>query len=70
MIRRLLGRGGLFLFLRGRIMAWRRWRHGLRHVDPTFYMGPDCTVERDLIAGAHSFINRRCMLQAKVRLGR
>jgi len=70
MIRRVLGRGGVFMFLRGRVMAWRRWRSGLRHVAPTFYMGPDCTVERDLVAGDHSFINRRCMLQAKVRLGR
>lgn len=70
MIRRLLGRGGLFLFLRGRVMAWRRWRHGLRHVAPTFYMAADCTVDRDLVAGDYSFMNRRCMLQAKVRMGR
>jgi len=70
MIRQLLGRGGLFLFLRSRIMAWRRWRHGLRYVAPTFYMASDCTVDRDLVAGDYSFMNRRCMMQAKVRLGR
>jgi acetyltransferase-like isoleucine patch superfamily enzyme len=70
MIRRLLGRRSLFLFLRGRLMAWRRWRFGLNHVAPSFYMGAGCTVDVDLIAGEYSFINRRCMLQAKVRLGR
>ncbi len=70
MIRRLLGRGSLFLMLRGQVMAWRRWRHGLTHVHPTFYMGPYCTVTTDLVAGPYSFINNNCMLQAKVVLGR
>ncbi len=70
MIRKILGRGALFLLVRRGLMAWRRWRHGLKHVAPTFYMAEGCTVERDLVAGEYSFVNRRCFLQAKVRLGR
>lgn len=70
MFRSILGRGLLFRFLRGRVMAWRRWRFGLKDVAPTFYMAADCTVDRDLVAGDYSFVNRRCMLQARVCLGR
>ncbi len=70
MIRGLLGRGRVFFFLRGAIMAWRRARHGLKHVHPTFYMGPNCIVAPDLVAGPYSFMNNDCMLQARVVLGR
>lgn len=70
MIRQLIGRGRLFFFLRGRVMAWRRFRHGLRHVHPTFYMGSNCVVASDLIAGPYSFMNNDCMIQPRVVLGR
>ncbi|MSR44637.1 MAG: antibiotic acetyltransferase [Phycisphaerales bacterium] len=51
-------------------MACRRIRHGLKHVHPTFYMGAGCIVMPDLVAGAYSFMNNNCMLQARVVLGR
>ena len=70
MIRKWIGRGSFFLFLRGRVMAWRRFRHGLKHVHPTFYMGPNCWVASDLVAGPYSFMTNDCMIQARVVLGR
>ena len=70
MIRKLLGRGKFFLFMRGLVMSWRRFRHGLKHVHPTFYMGPNCIVTTDLVAGTYSFMNNDCMIQARVVLGR
>ena len=70
MIRKLLGRGEIFLFLRGRVMAWRRFRYGLKHVHSTFYMGSNCEVMSDLVAGPYSFINNDCAIQAGVTLGR
>ena len=70
MIRKWIGRGSFFLFLRGRVMAWRRFRHGLKHVHPTFYMGPNCWVASDLVAGPYSFMNNDCMIQARVLIGR
>ncbi|MSR69380.1 MAG: antibiotic acetyltransferase [Phycisphaerales bacterium] len=51
-------------------MAWRRFRHGLKHVDATFYMGPNCQVMKDLVAGPYSFINNDCVIQGGVTLGR
>lgn len=70
MIRQLIGRGSLFLFFRGRVMALRRIRHGLKHVHSTFYMGPNCIVASDLVAGPYSFMNNDCSIQARVVLGR
>lgn len=70
MMRSLLGRGRCFYFLRGLLMGYRRWKHGIRHVDPTFYMARGCSVQPDLQAGAYSFINVGCVLQSRVRLGR
>lgn len=70
MIRSTIGRGRVFFLLRGFVMHLRRLRHGLRHVDPTFYMARGCDVRPDLVAGPYSFINVGCTLQARVRLGR
>jgi len=51
-------------------MAWRRWRNGLRHVHPTFYLAPGARVAPDLVADAYSFVNIECNLQPGVRLGK
>ncbi|MCA9286243.1 MAG: acyltransferase [Phycisphaerales bacterium] len=69
MIRRLLGRGRLFMALRGAVMAYRRWRLGLRHVHSTFYIARHSFAAPDLVAGAYSFVNLHCYLQPGVRLG-
>lgn len=69
-IRRLLGRGPIFYFLRGRMMAWRRLRFGLRRVHPTFYLAGGARVASDLVAKEYSFINVGCIVGAGVELGR
>lgn len=70
MLRKVLGRGQLFLFLRRQRMAWRIFRMGLKHVHPTFIMGPGCRLMPDLVAGPHCFTNFGCTLQAKVIMGK
>ena len=70
LFRRLLGRGKLFYFLRGRRMAWRRFRFGLKHVHPTFYMADGAFATSDLVAKEYSFINVGCQVGAGVELGR
>ncbi len=70
MFRQALGRGALFESLRDMIQRWRRFAYGVKHVHPTTLIGADCALERDLVAGEYCFINRRCVIQAKVRLGR
>lgn len=55
--------------LKGLVMAWRRWRHGLRHVDRTFYLCPGSAVCADLVAGPYSFINTGCLVGPAVELG-
>ena len=37
-VKRIVGRGGLFRALRTMRMRWLRLRHGLRHVHPTAYI--------------------------------
>lgn len=51
-------------------MAYRRWRFGLTHVDPTFYMAQGCFVSPDLVAREYSFLNIGCVIGPKVTLGR
>lgn len=70
LVRKLLGRGKFFYFLRGRRMAWRRFRYGLKHVHPTFYMVGGAEVPSDLVAKEYSFVNVGCVLGAGVELGR
>ena len=55
---------------RSLIMGYRRWRHGLKHVHPSFYMAAGCRVSSDLVAHEFSFINEGCVLGPKVTLGR
>jgi acetyltransferase-like isoleucine patch superfamily enzyme len=70
MIRQLLGRGKFFYFLRGRVMAWRRFRFGLKRVHPTFYMVKGAFAANDLVAKEYSFVNQGCIVGAGVELGR
>lgn len=51
-------------------MAWRRVRHGLKRVHPTFYMARSARVSRDLIAHEYSFVNIDCLIGPRVTLGR
>lgn len=69
-VRRMLGRGSLFYFLRGRMMAWRRLRYGLKRVHPTFYMVSGARAASDLVAKEYSFVNVGCIVGAGVELGR
>lgn len=61
---------GLYAGARSIIMAWRRFRLGLRRVDKTFYCASPVTIAPDLIAGPHSFVNKYCYLCANVTLGK
>ena len=57
LVRGILGQGAFFYFVRAQVMRVRRWRHGLKHVHPTFYMPAGARVQKDLKAGAYSFVN-------------
>ena len=52
------------------LMAYRRWRFGLKHVHSTFYMARGCSIATDLVAKEYSFVNIGCVLDSKVELGR
>lgn len=60
----------IYFALRSMLMAWRRWRRGLRNVHPTFYMASSAHASPDLIAHEYSFINIDCMVGPRVTLGR
>jgi acetyltransferase-like isoleucine patch superfamily enzyme len=59
----------LYAFQRRARMMWKRWRYGLKHVHPTFYMSGSGTIARDFRAGAYSFINDGCYIGPKVSIG-
>jgi carbonic anhydrase/acetyltransferase-like protein (isoleucine patch superfamily) len=65
----IFGHPRLYDAIRGVRMAWRRWRHKLRHVHPTFYLSADSVVCPDLVAHAFSYIGPACRLGPKVELG-
>jgi acetyltransferase-like isoleucine patch superfamily enzyme len=56
-------------FYRRALMAAKRWRYGLRHVHPTFYMSGASVVARDLVAHEYAFINEGCHIGPAVELG-
>jgi acetyltransferase-like isoleucine patch superfamily enzyme len=60
----------LYFQLRALLMRWRRWRHGLRHAHPTFYMAASARISADLIAHEYSFVNIDCIVGPRVTLGR
>lgn len=67
MLRRL---SWVYRLRRSGLMAWRRWRHGLKHVDATFYMLPGSFVSSDLVAREYAFINTGCWVCPRVTMGR
>jgi acetyltransferase-like isoleucine patch superfamily enzyme len=50
-------------------MAWRRWRHNLRHVHRTFYLASGSKLSPDLVAHEFSYIGPDCLIGPKVELG-
>jgi acetyltransferase-like isoleucine patch superfamily enzyme len=52
------------------LMAYRRRRHGLRHVHRTFYIAGPAAISSDLRADAYSFINIGCRIGPCVQLGK
>lgn len=59
----------LYRALRQFRTRYRHYRLGLKHVHPTFYVGAGTVVSRDLIAGAHSFVNINSEIGPGVTLG-
>ena len=69
-LRQLLSRHrGLYLFGRLALMSFRRWKHGLKDVHPTFYLAKGSEVSPDLIAREYSYIGPGCLIGPKVELG-
>jgi len=50
-------------------MFYKRQRHGLKSVHPTFLMRGRSRISRDLIAHEYSFINDQCAIGPGVELG-
>ena len=55
---------------RNMIMRYYRFKHRLRHVDKTFFMGGPSKVMSDLKAAEYSYIGPECLVGPKVVLGR
>jgi acetyltransferase-like isoleucine patch superfamily enzyme len=55
--------------LRRALMVYKRWRYGLKHAHPTFYMVGRSVVAKDFKAGPYSFINVDCWIGANVEIG-
>lgn len=51
-------------------MYFLRRKKRLRNVHRTFYMGKNCNVSSDLIAGAYSYIGPGCLIYPKVSIGK
>lgn len=62
--------GGFYWKLRASRSRYRQWRHGLKHVHPTFYIGAGAKISKDLVAGAYSFVNIESEIGAGVTLGK
>jgi acetyltransferase-like isoleucine patch superfamily enzyme len=50
-------------------MAFVRWRYGLRHTDPTFYLGGPGDIARDFRAGPFSYVGRGACICPRVTIG-
>jgi carbonic anhydrase/acetyltransferase-like protein (isoleucine patch superfamily) len=59
----------LYDAIRSGRMSWRRWRHKLRNVHPTFYLSAGSVVCPDLVADAFSYIGPDCRVGPQVQLG-
>lgn len=62
--------GGVYRALRSTRSAYRRWRMGLKHVHPTFYMGAGAKIAKDFVAGPYSFVNLNSEIGPGVRMGK
>ena len=51
------------------IMAFKRYRYGLDHVHPTFFMTGHSSVSSDLVAHEYSHISQECLIGPQVELG-
>ena len=51
-------------------MSWRRRRHRLRQVHPTFYLSAGCAICPDLVAHEFSYVGPDCRIGPRVELGR
>lgn len=56
-------------FYRNLRMVFLRWKMGLKHVHKTFYIGGNCSLSPDLVAGAYSYIGPRGLIYPKVSIG-
>jgi acetyltransferase-like isoleucine patch superfamily enzyme/lysophospholipase L1-like esterase len=68
---RALARSHQWLYLHGRaaLMLFRRWRHRLVHVHPTFYLAGGSQISSDLVAHEYSYIGPGCLIGPKLELG-
>ena len=55
---------------RGLLMSFRRLRYRLHHVHPTFYLAGPGRIPSDLVAGAHGFVGKGCVINPRTTLGR
>lgn len=69
-IRRLREYQPVYEAYRSTKMAVVRWRLGLQHVHPTFYLAAKSSVSPDLRAGEFSFMNGGCVIPPGVELQR
>jgi acetyltransferase-like isoleucine patch superfamily enzyme len=69
-LRSLVGRGAAYGSYRRAVMAWRRWRRGLRGVHPTAWIHASSEVRSDLRLGAYAFVSYECILMRDIEIGR
>lgn len=62
--------GGVYGALRSARSGYRRWRMGLKHVHPTFYVGAGSKIAKDFVAGPYSFVNLNCEIGPGVTIGK
>jgi acetyltransferase-like isoleucine patch superfamily enzyme len=71
MIKRLIrSHPGLRQIVRNTKMIFVRLRYGLKNVHPTFYMVTPCSISPDLEAGPYSFLNKGCLIEGRVKIGK
>jgi len=70
-IRKVLHRHeGLYRTSRRALMRIRRWRRGLKHAHPDAYVSPSALVHPSTEMLEFSFVNRECVVEAGVTIGR
>jgi acetyltransferase-like isoleucine patch superfamily enzyme len=61
---------GLYLFIRGTRMRWRRFRRKLKHVHPTAYVAKSAMVHPSVVMGPYAFVNEGGVIGAYVEIGK